>query len=109
MYLSISVCVSFSPFLPFAKITSSSSSRKLFSKIRNNANYKPSKPTALAFAIALELDLEETRYFIGRAGYALSHSSKFDIIVEYCLTHGIYDIHQVNSILYSFDQAPLGV
>ncbi len=57
--------------------------RKLFSKIRNNENYKPSKSTALAFAIALELDLEETRDFIGRAGFALTHSSKFDIIVEY--------------------------
>jgi len=83
--------------------------RRLFSKIRNNLHYQPSKQTALAFAVALRMDREETEEFLRTAGLALSHSSKFDIIVEYCLTHGIYDIHQVNSILYSFDQAPLGV
>ena len=62
--------------------------RKLFSKIRTHSAYQPSKMTALAFAVALELSLEETRDFIGRAGYALSHSKKLDIIVEYqrCFT-----------------------
>lgn len=57
--------------------------RKLFSKIRNNPDYKPSKTTAIAFAIALELDLEETKDFIARASFALSRSSKFDVIIEY--------------------------
>ena len=82
--------------------------RKLFSKIRKNKNYKPSKPTALAFAIALELDLEETRDFIGRAGFALTHSSRFDIIVEYFIKQKIYDIHQINVTLFDFDQSLLG-
>ena len=82
--------------------------RKLFSKIRNNPEYKPSKPTALAFAFALELDLYETKEFIGRAGYALSRSSKFDIIVEYFLLHRNYDIFELNSVLYEFDQPLIG-
>ena len=84
-------------------------SRKLFSKIRNNLEYRPSKTTALAFAFALELDLEETKDFISRAGFALSHSSKFDVIIEYFLTTGNYNVFELNEVLFAYDQPLIGV
>lgn len=78
--------------------------RKLFSKIRRNRDYQPSKATALAFVFALELDLDAAEDLLARAGYALSHSSKFDIIAEYFIVNGNYDIFELNQVLYAFDQ-----
>jgi len=83
-------------------------SRQHFSKIRNNPNYKPSKATAIALALALELDLEATKDLIGRAGYALSNSSKFDLIIRYFIEQGNYNVVEINMALYEFDQSLLG-
>lgn len=82
--------------------------RKHFSKIKNNPDYRPSKITAIAFALALELDLDETDDFIGKAGYKLTHSSRFDIIIEYCIENKIYDVLEVNDILYDFGENLIG-
>lgn len=82
--------------------------RKLFSKIRSNKGYMPSKRTAIALAVALKLSLEETDDFLERAGYALSHAVKFDVIVEYFLTNGKFDVFEINEVLFEYDQPLLG-
>lgn len=83
-------------------------SKAVFSSLRTNVNYKPSKQTALALALALELDLEETKKLLEKAGLALSHSYKGDVIVEYFILQGCYDVFAVNEVLFSYDQLLLG-
>ena len=82
--------------------------RKLFSKIRSNPAYRPSKPTVFAFAVALQLTLPETESLLRRAGFALTHASRFDIIMEYFITTRYYDIDRINEVLFRFDMPLLG-
>ena len=82
--------------------------RRLFSKIRSNANYAPSKPTVLAFAVALELSIDQTADLLGRAGFALSRSRLFDVIVEFFIKSRKYDIFRINEVLFNYDQPLLG-
>lgn len=82
--------------------------RKLFSKIKNTPGYTPKKPTAAAFCVALELDMQGSRELLSRAGYALSHANMFDVIVEYFIVKGVYDVDTINQVLFAYDQPLLG-
>ena len=82
--------------------------RKLFSKIRSNPGYKPSKPTVFAFAVALELSLAETKRLLNRAGFALSHSSRFDIVLEYFIQRQLFNVFEINEVLFQLDLPLLG-
>jgi predicted transcriptional regulator len=83
--------------------------KKTFSKIKCNLKtYKPSKQTAVAFAIALRLDLEETQDLLASAGMTLSSSFTFDKIIRYFIQNENYDVFDINQALFEFDQVPLG-
>lgn len=79
-----------------------------FSKIRSNPHYRPTKPTAISLALALELDLQQTNDLLSRAGFTLSNSSKFDLIIRYFIQRKIFNIVEINLALYEFDQPLLG-
>lgn len=83
--------------------------KQTFSKIRNNSKYNPTKPTVLAFAIALKLNLDETKDLLLKSGYALSNSSRFDVIMSYFFEHENYDIYEINAVLFEYDENLLGV
>ena len=81
--------------------------RKLFSGIRCKKNYHPKKKTAVALAIALELSLDETADLLARAGYALSPTDRFDVIVSYFISRRYYGIWEINATLFRYGEQTL--
>jgi DNA-binding XRE family transcriptional regulator len=84
-------------------------SKQTWYKIINDASYRPSKTTVFSFAIALSLTLDETNALLETVGFAISHSSRFDLVIEYFINEGIYDIFLINEMLFKFDLPCLGV
>lgn len=82
--------------------------RRLFSKIVSDRSYKPAKDTCIALSLALQLSLSETNDILSRAGYALSHSSKRDVVIEYFFREHIYDLNDANEILFRLEQKLIG-
>lgn len=82
--------------------------RKLLNQILSDKAYKPGKQTAIALAVALDLTLEETHLLLHKAGYALSRSQVFDVIIEYFLTYARHDVYEINEVLFHYDQPLLG-
>lgn len=93
---------------PSTIYTSAGVSKQVFSKINSNSDYQPSKATAIAFCLALKLDLEETQELLARAGFTLSKSSLSDVIIMYCIENEIYNVVFVNNILYEYDLTQIG-
>jgi len=82
--------------------------RKLFSKIRSNSSYKPSKTTAISLALGIQLNFDETQDLLEKSGYTLSRSSRFDVIIEYFINEGNYDVFEINEALFAFNEDVLG-
>lgn len=83
-------------------------SRKLFSKILCNPDYQPKKRTVIAFAVALQLNLDDTKDLMARAGFALSPGSRFDLVIEYFIEKQVYDIYTINVALFDHELPMLG-
>lgn len=81
--------------------------RKLFSKIRSKSNYQPSKITAIALALAIQLNLDETQDLLEKLGYTLSRSSRFDVIIEFFINEENYDVFEINEALFAFNESVL--
>lgn len=81
--------------------------RRLFSKIRGDEDYVPSKKTAISFCLALQLEVDEAKKLLETAGYALSDSSRFDIIIMYLIENREYNIHFANIVLNDYGEGTL--
>lgn len=84
-------------------------SRQTFSKIKNKEEYRPTKETVIALAIGLKLNYDETVDFLKNAGYALSSNNKFDLIIRFYIENKNYDIFEINTVLFEYNQKTLGI